>query len=38
LPSFIYQGTYVVNKEDVIEYLLNHSDDVTRGFKVLQSS
>jgi len=38
LPSFIYQGIYVVNKDDVIEYLLNHSDDVTCGFKVRQSN
>ena len=33
LPSFIYQGTYVVNKDDVIEYLLNHSDDGSRRYK-----
>ena len=33
IPSFIYQGTYVVNKDDVIEYLLNHSDDDNRRYK-----
>ena len=33
LPAFIYQGTYVVNKDDVIEYLLNHSDDDSRRYK-----
>jgi len=33
LPSFIYQGTYVVNKDDVIEYLLNYSDDDNRRYK-----
>lgn len=36
IPSFIYQGTYVVNKDDVIEYLLGHNDDETRGYKVRQ--
>lgn len=33
LPAFIYQGTYVVNKDDVIEYLLKHSDDDSRRYK-----
>ena len=34
IPAFIYQGTYVINKDDLIEYLLKHSEDVRRGFTV----
>ena len=34
LPSFIYQGTYVVNKDDVIEYLLDHCDESRKNFSV----
>ena len=38
IPSFIYQGTYVVNKDDVIDYLLTHREDDKRGYKVRQSN
>ena len=37
IPSFIYQGTYVVNKNDVIDYLLTHREDDKCGYKVRQT-
>ena len=37
IPAFIYQGTYVINKDDVIEYLLKHSEDAGRGFKACEN-
>ena len=37
IPSFIYQGTYVVNKDDMIDYLLTHREDDKRGYKVRQT-
>ena len=36
LPSFIYQGAYVVNKDDVIDYLLDSCDESHRNFGVRQ--
>lgn len=33
LPSFIFQGTYIINKDDLLEYLITHIDDTTNGFK-----
>ncbi len=30
LPSFAFQGGYIVSKEDLIEYLVEHSDDAPR--------
>ncbi len=38
IPAFIYQGTYVINKDDVIEYLLKHSEDAGRSFKACKSA
>ncbi|MBR4960153.1 MAG: helix-turn-helix domain-containing protein [Clostridia bacterium] len=38
IPAFIYQGTYVINKDDVIEYLLKHSEDTGRNFKAGKSA
>ncbi len=38
LPSFIYQGTYVINKDDLLAYLLNHINDVKSGYMVKEDS
>ncbi len=27
LPSYTFQGGYIITKEDLIEYLVEHSDD-----------
>ena len=34
LRSFRYRDSYIIAKDDLIEYLLDHADDAdTRGFR-----
>ncbi len=30
LRAFVYQGSYIISKEDLIEYLVEHSDDTPK--------
>lgn len=35
LRSFVYRGSYIIAKDDLIEYLADHSEDESsRAFKV----
>ena len=37
LRSFVYQGSYIISKDDLIEYLADHCEDESRkNYKIIK--